>query len=144
MRRIVVAAALAFAITPLLVAQETKKVPKDSMRVSIPGCVKGQMFTAARRTQDEPGNADVPEGTHIRMNGPKKMMAEIKAQEGSLIQITGLMKKGQYGPGVRLGGGITVSAGPPTGGSGIPSPGGGQLMIDIEGWRPANGSCPSR
>jgi len=126
-----------------LIAQETKPVPKDSKRVSIPGCSKGQMFTAAGRTAEESGSVDVPEGTHLRMNGPKKMMAEIKAHEGSLIQITGLMKKSQYGPGVRIGG-ITVSAGPATGGNGIPSPGAGQLMIDVEGWRPANGSCPSR
>jgi hypothetical protein len=41
---------LAVAITLLsipIVAQETKPVPKDSVRVAIPGCTKGQIFTAA-------------------------------------------------------------------------------------------------
>ena len=128
-----------------IVAQETKLVPKDSVRVAIPGCTKGQVFTAARRTEEEPGSADVPEGTHIRMNGPKTLIAEIKAHEGSMIQITGLMKRGQFKPGgVRIGG-VGISAGSPSGvGGQSPSAVGSQAFIDVEGWRPANGSCPGR
>ena len=130
----------------LLVAQETKPVPKDSVRVSIPGCTKGLIFTAGPRTQDEPGSVDIPEGMHFRMNGPKKIMTEIKAHEGSMIAITGLMKKGQYKPaGVGIGGGVRIMPGPaPTGGSVAGSPGISQMLIDVEGWRPVAGSCPSR
>ena len=122
-----------------LVAQEQKPVPKDSARLSIPGCTKGYIFTAGRRSVDEPSSLSVPEGLHFRMNGPKKVMAEIKAHEGSMIQIIGLMKKGQQMPdGVAVGGGVRITAGPaPTGG------GAGQIFIDIESWRPILGSCPS-
>jgi hypothetical protein len=124
-------------------AQERKPVPKDSVRVSVPGCTKGYIFTAGRRTQDEPGTVDIPDGMHIRMNGPKKLIAEIKAHEGSMIELTGLMKKGQYGPsGVGIGGGVRIAPAPPPGSLG--SPGGGQIMIDVEGWRPIVGDCPSR
>jgi hypothetical protein len=141
----VVAAALALAGGSLR-AQETKKVPKDSMRVSIPGCVKGYIFTAGRRTVDEPGSGGAPEGTHFRMNGPKKLIEEIKAQEGSMILLTGLTRKGQYEPGgVPIGGGVRVGPGPAMGGS---TPGGspvaGQVSIDVEGWRPIEGHCPSK
>ena len=55
-----------------LVAQEQKPAPKDSVRVSIPGCTKGYIFTAGRRTLDEPGSVSIPEGMHFRMTGPKK------------------------------------------------------------------------
>jgi len=129
-----------------LPAQENKPVPKDSMRVLVPGCTKGFIFTAGRRTQDPPGSVDIPEGMHLRMNGPKKMMAEIKAHEGSMIEITGLMKKGQYKPdGVGIGGGVRISPGPaPAGGSLPGNPSVGQIMIDVEGWRPAVGDCRSR
>lgn len=129
-----------------LVAQESKPVPKDSVRVSIPGCTKGLIFTAGPRTQDEPGSVDIPEGMHFRMNGPKKMMAEIKAHEGSMIAIIGLMKKGQYKPaGVGIGGGVRITPGPaPTGGGVAGNPGISQMLIDVEGWRPVVGSCPSR
>src|SRR5690242_4335079 len=41
-------------------AQEPKPVPKDSARVSIPGCSKGYIFTAAARTVNEAGsNTDI-------------------------------------------------------------------------------------
>lgn len=129
-----------------LVAQENKPVPKDSVRVFVPGCTKGFIFTAGRRTEDEPGSLAIPEGMHLRMNGPKKMMAEIKAHEGSMIEITGLMKKGQYKPGgVGIGGGVRIAPGPAsTGGSLSGSPSVDQLLVDVEGWRPIVGACPSR
>ena len=141
---IAVAVALAVLSAPL-VAQERKPEPRDSVRVSVPGCTKGYVFTAVRRTEDEPGSVDVPEGMHVRMNGPKKLMAEIKAHEGSRIEITGLMKRGQFGPeGVGIGGGVRITPGPtPTGGSQPPIPFASQAMIDVEGWRPIVGSCPS-
>jgi hypothetical protein len=141
----VIAIAMALSCAPL-VAQENKPVPKDSIRVFIPGCTKGRIFTAGRRTQDEPGSVDISEGMHIRMNGPKTLMAEIKAHEGAMIGITGLMKKGQYGPaGVNVGGGVRISPGPaPSGGIMVGNTSGNQILIDVEGWRPVVGNCPSR
>lgn len=127
-------------VNAALAAQEKKPVPKDSVRVSIPGCTKGYVFTAGRRTIDEPGSVSVPEGTHFRMNGPKKLIGEIRTQEGKMIEITGITLKGQYLPGgVALGGGIRVSPGSGPGASAV----GGQLSIDVEGWRPIDGYCPS-
>src|SRR4051812_29581664 len=107
----VMLSAVALLGRPLL-GQERKPVPKDSARVSIPGCTKGYIFTAGRRTADEPGSVSVPEGMHFRMNGPKKLIAEIKAQEGSMIELTGLTKRGQFGPdGVNVGGGVRIGPG---------------------------------
>jgi len=145
--RLTAAFAVAIAvITAPLAAQETKPVPKGSVRVAIPGCTKGYVFTANRRTEEAPGSVDVPPGMHLRINAPKKMMAEIKAHEGTLIEITGLMKKGQYGPsGVGLGGGVRVTPGPnPQSGTlsmGAPAT---QVVIDVEGWRPVAGECSAR
>ena len=140
-----IAVAIGVSLAPLI-AQETKPVPKDSVRVSVPGCTKGYIFTAGRRTTDQPGAFEIPEGMHLRMNAPKKVMTEIKAHEGSMIEITGLMKKGQYGPdGVSIGRGIRITPGSgSTGGLGPGNPVAGQIQIDVEGWRPALGTCPSR
>jgi len=148
MKFVVIAAALAVSAFAVQAqdTQEKKPVPKNSMRVSIPGCTKGYVFTVGARTVDQPGSANVPEGMHLRMNGPKQLMSEIKAHEGSMIEITGLMKKGQYDPrGVAIGGGIRISPGPSsTGGMGPGVPDSDQPQIDVEGWRPATGDCPSR
>lgn len=133
--------AAAVGIVPVT-AQETKPVPKDSMRVSLPGCTKGYVFTAGRRSTDEPGYFEIPEGMHLRMNGPKKTIAEIKAHEGSMIEITGLMKKGQYREGVNLGGGVRIMPGTtPSGGSMMANPTAYQVQIDVERWRPLVGAC---
>ena len=141
----IIAVAIAVLSGPL-VAQENKPVPKDSARVSIPGCTKGYLFTAGRRTADQPGSVDIPEGMHLRMNGPKALIAEIKAHEGSMIEITGLMKKGQYRPdGVGIGKGVRITPGPESSGGSQPgNPIARQIQIDVEGWRPAVGNCPSR
>ena len=130
-----------------LQAQERKPVPKDSMRVFVPGCSKGYVFTAGRRTEDQPGVTAVPEGTHLRMNGAKALMTEIKGHEGSRIEITGLIKKGQVAQdGVPLGGGVRIRGGasPGTAGAGLfRDPGVSQILIDVEGWRSIPGDCPS-
>ena len=142
-----VAVVVAVALSAPLVAQETKPVPKDSVRVSIPGCTKGMVFTAGPRTEDQPGHGEIRDGMHMRMNGQKKLMAEIKAHEGSMIEITGLMKKGQNRPdGVSVGHGVRIMPGAsPTGGGSLSvDPNVGQMFIDVEGWRPAVGDCPSR
>lgn len=127
-------------------AQERKPVPKDSVRVLVAGCSRGYVFTAGRPTEDQPGGGAVPEGTHLRMNGPKKTMAEIRAQEGSRIELTGLVKKGQAARGgVGLGGGVRIAGGPPaTGGGLVSNMAGVHTMIDVEGWRAVPGDCPSR
>jgi len=128
-------------------AQEKKNVPKDSVRVFIPGCSKGYVFTAGPRTEDQQSGPPIPEGMHLRMSGPKALMNEIKAHEGSRIEITGLVKKGQFAQGgVGIGGGVRVGGGPPVAGGGGMGPGSGvsQNMIDVEGWRAVPGDCPSR
>ena len=143
MKSMMVMVATTLALSPLLSAQE-KKIPKDSFRVTVPGCTKGQVFTAGPRTEDQPGRLDVPEGIHLRMNGPKKLITEIRAHEGQMIQITGLMKKGQYNQqGFPIGGGVRVIPG--TGGPVGSRPTVGTEAvnyIDVESWQPAPGSCP--
>jgi hypothetical protein len=135
---LIVAVVMSVALLP---AQETKPVPKDSVRVSIPGCVKGYVFTAGPRTADQPGSSEIPEGMHLRMNGPKKLMNEIKNHQGSMIEITGLMKKGQFKEGIGIGGGVRIMPGSsPAAGMG-PSPTAGQAQIDVEGWRAVAGFC---
>jgi hypothetical protein len=125
-------------------AQEQKPLPKNVVRVSVPGCAHDYIFTAGARTADEAGSTlEITEGMRLRMNGPKKLMAEIKAHQGSMIVITGTMKTGQSKPdGVGLGGGVRVG---PSGGPGSarlpPSAMVNQIMIDVEGWRPLAGNC---
>ena len=143
--RILLALSAAVGLSMSLAAQETKPVPKNSVRVSIPGCSRNYIFTVGPRTADEAGSSlEVPEGMRIRMNGPKKWISDIKAHEGSMIEITGIMKKGQFKPdGVGIAPGVRIG---PSGGPGSvtlpPTSMTNQPMIDVEGWRPIAGNCP--
>jgi hypothetical protein len=144
MKTVAAVAVVVAVLSGPLAAQESKPVPNDSVRVVVPGCTKGLMFTAGPRTEDQPNRSAIPPGMHLRMSGPKKIMAEIKAHESSMIEITGLIKKGQYGPdGVGIGNGVRLTPGPPSAGGGvIGNPNVNQTIIDVEGWRPVVGSCP--
>ena len=146
---VVVAVAIGVTSIGVLAAQEIKPVPKDSVRVYVTGCTRGTVFTAGPRIEDPPSNLEIREGTHLRMNGPKKLMAEIKAHEGSkmMVGITGLMKRSQYAPGgLSIGGGLRIAPAPSSPGpsAGIGSPAIEQVAIDVETFRPVAGRCPSR
>ena len=146
---VVVAVAIGVTSIGALAAQETKPVPKDSVRVYVTGCTKGRVFTAGPRIEDPPSNLDIREGMHIRMNGPKKLMAEIKAHEESMMMVgvTGLMKKGQNAPGgVSIGGGVRIGPAPSSPGPSATVSSGAveQAFIDVEGVRPVAGRCPLR
>lgn len=133
---------LAIAIGAALAAQE-RPVPKDSTRIFINGCAKGQVFTAGPRLEDQPGRSDITPGTRFRLNGPKTVINEIKAHKGTMIEVTGLIKKGQYEKGgVAIGGHVTVGAATPMNNDPTRTANFSQIIIDIEGWRPLVGSCP--
>jgi hypothetical protein len=141
----VIISALAIVNGPLIAQESNRPVPKDSVRETIAGCTKGYVFTAGPRTPAEPANLDIPDGMHLRMNGSKKMMADIKAHEGSMIEITGLMRKSQYNDGVGIGGGVRIIPAPRPTPSGVAAdPTAGQIQIDVEGWRPIVGTCRPR
>ena len=132
------------ALSGVAVAQDEKPVPKDSVRVYVPGCSKGLIFTAGPRTEDQPGRTNVPEGTHFRMNGPKKLMTEIKAHEGAVIELTGLIRKTpNLEQGVRVAPGVRVSPGASGASASFGhDPNVSQTVIDVESWRlAAAGRC---
>ncbi|MCA1586580.1 MAG: hypothetical protein LC791_18020 [Acidobacteria bacterium] len=131
-----------------LSAQE-REVPKDSLRISIPGCARGRTFIVAPQAEHEPSRADVQPGRRFRLSGQKKLLDEIKAREGTPVEVTGLVRSSQLSApqGINIGGGIRV-------GGGVPrdpmtadprrDPGYNEVVLDLESWRTLPGSCPAR
>ncbi|HEX4347749.1 MAG TPA: hypothetical protein VHZ73_09260 [Vicinamibacterales bacterium] len=141
------AAAMALAMTTVFAQVDEKKpVPKDSVRVQLAGCTKGYVFTVGPHMQDVVSDTNIPPGTHIRMNGPKKLISDINAYTSSMVSITGLMKKGQLGSGPGIGG-VHFSPIPSGGAGGVgvsQSAVANQTQIDVEGWAPSTGVCEAR
>ena len=138
---------LAAAATTALQAQE-RPVPKDSERISIPGCARGSAFVVTEPASYELVT-DVAPGQRFRLAGPKDVLKDIKAREGSMVELTGLVRKSQRtGPG-----GVSIAGGRVRIGGAVPQsairdpardPAYNQVVIDVESYRPLPDPCPDR
>jgi hypothetical protein len=126
-------------------AQE-REPPKDSARVSIPGCAKGPRFIVTEVPSHEDTGGVAP-GRRFRLSGPKDVLRQIKAREGSMIVLTGLVRKAQLaGPGgVAIAGGrIRIGGAMPRQGLGTVTgdTGYNEAVIDVEAFQPLAEPCP--
>ena len=129
-------------------AAQEREVPRDSSRISIPGCATDRQFVVSPPPEDEPIRSDVQPGRRFRLNGAKAVLDAIERREGTMIEITGLVRKSQLaGPGgisiaggrVRIGG---VPQSPMSDASRDPMY--NVVVIDVESWRQLAGSCQDR
>jgi hypothetical protein len=146
MRQILTVTLVALSI-PLLHAQDRRDVPKDSARVSIPGCAKGTRFIVVQTPGHEPVRSTLQPGRRFRLSGKKALLEEIKKEEGRMIEVTGLVRQSDLdGPGGVSVGGVRIGGGPPrapVSSGGRPEPGFNEAMLDVEGWRPLTEPCPA-
>ena len=144
--KIPLTAALIAASLTIATAQETE-IPEDSRLVSLNGCAKNGTFTVGERREDQPGTLEVEPGQRFRLNGPKKLLDEIRARQRGAMQVTGLLRKtdvnGPQGIGL-LGGRVRI------GGARVPQdpianpardPAYNQPVLDVRSWKSLSGDC---
>ena len=147
--RVVFAAFVAAA--PLVAQQEDRpKVPKDSVFVSVTGCLKGRVLRAADVREPDVREPDTISGLNIRnhsfrLAGKKDVMNAVKKDDGHRVEVTGLIKKSALiEPGIKFRGGRVV-VGRGTMGSGspsaIPDPADNVVVLDVSTIRAVGGSC---
>jgi hypothetical protein len=140
-------AALILTIGIAAAAQE-RPVPKDSVRVSIPGCSKGSAFVVMESPEEERTSVEIRTGRRFRLTGKKELLNEIKRREGNMIEVTGIVRRNDLeGPGgITLGGGrVRIGGSQPVAGSGSVTsraPESMNAIIDVEGFRPLAETCP--
>jgi hypothetical protein len=131
-----------------LAGQEERPVPKDSVRVSIPGCSKGSAFVVTESPEGERTSVEIKTGRRFRLTGKKDLLNEIKAREGYMIAVTGIVRRNDLaGPGgITLGGGrVRIGGGTPVAGAGQDAnraPQSANAILDVEGFRPLGEPCP--
>ena len=136
-------AGLLFAVAD---AQETK-VPDDSALISINGCAKNGTFTVGDRREDQPGTLEIEPGSRFRLEGPKKLMDDIKSHQRTAMQVTGLIRRGTVnGPqGVGLFGGRVRIGGAPVPQDPIRDPARdpayNRPVLDVRSWKALTGDC---
>lgn len=130
-----------------LQAQE-KPLRKDEVRVQIPGCAYNRTFITGAAPAGELVGA-IKEGRRFKLSASKELLADIKKQEPSMIEITGRIRRADLTDtrGVPLGGGVRVGGGrpqAPTSTVGRPDLGYSEAMIDVESFRLLPERCQSR
>jgi hypothetical protein len=143
--------ALALALIPVCgaptVAAQEKPLPKSEVRVQVPGCAYNRTFISSSAPAGE-GVGAIPEGRRFKMNASKEMLADIKKQAPSMIEITGRIRRADLDDvrGIDVGGGVRIGGGRPqagVGGSrGVMSY--NEVMMDVESFRLLPDRCPSR
>ena len=141
---IVVAALLALAVVH---AQE-KPLPKDEVRVQIPGCAYNRTFISGSAPSGEPVGS-IKEGRRFKLSASKELLADIKKQEPSMIEITGRIRRADLADtrGVPVGGGVRINGGrpqAPTSSVGRPDLGYNEVQLDVESFRLLPDRCARR
>ncbi len=133
----------ATAVLPIAAQQEEhKKIPKDSVEVTVTGCLKGRVLSASDVRQ-----TDVESGPRVRQNafrlaGPKDLMKQVKDNDGQRVEITGLIKKSALiEPGMKFKGGRIVVGGTGGGPGTIPDPADNTVVMDVSAVQAIGGSC---
>jgi len=142
----VIAAALA-ALPGTALAQE-KPLPKNEVRVQIPGCAYNRTFISEDAPASE-GVGAIKAGRRFKMNAKKDVLADIKKQAPSMIEITGRIRRADLDDtrGIDLGGGVRIGGGrpqSPVGGGPTTLAGYNEVMIDVESFRLLPQTCPTR
>ena len=147
--KFMLAAALALTAGAFLAAQEQAKVPKDSSRIAIPGCTRDRVFIVADAPNHEPVGTRLEPGRRFRLAGKREVLDAIKAREGTMVEVTGLVRKADLegSGGVRLfGGRVRIGGAQPQ----APlsdvqrNSSYAEVVLDVESYRMLTDSCPSR
>jgi hypothetical protein len=127
-----------------LTAQE-RPVPSDSNRLIIAGCARNRAFVVGVPEGRENRATDVPAGRRFRLSGPRQVLEDIRLRQGSMVEITGLVKKSDMaGPGgvTFLGGRVRIGGAMP--GDPVRDPMYNQTVIDVETFQLLPDRCPTR
>lgn len=122
--------------------QERPPVPKDSIEVTVIGCLSGRALKAIEARQVDTSSGPGVRGRTFRLAGKKDVMDEVKRHNKHLVEVTGLIKRSALDDrGVKIGNRVEVSGGLPVSGSGIPSGADNVPVLDVSSVRLRSTSC---
>ena len=141
------ALATLLAAAPLAQQDEARpKVPKDSLLVTVVGCLKGRVIKASDVRQEDTTSGPIVRGHSFRLAGKKDVMKIVKEEDGRRVEIAGLIRKSSLmEPGVKFKGGrVIVGGGTMSSGTGsMPNPAENVLVLDVWTVQALGGSCGS-
>lgn len=131
-------------------AQETPrdkpKVPKDSIELSITGCLTGRVLAVSDVRRPDTESGPPVRSRTFRLAAKGDVMDDIKRENHHLVDVTGLVRKSALiEPGVKIGRRITIGGGNPVAGSGgaRPDPPEPIPVMDVWSVRMRSAGCGS-
>ena len=110
--------AVLFAASAAQEGQDRPKVPKDSVELTVIGCLEGRILSTVERRE-----VDVQRGPNVgartfRVNGKKEVMDEVKKRNHQLVEVVGVVKRSSLDDQGVKSGRVAISGGPPVTGTG--------------------------
>jgi hypothetical protein len=123
--------------------QEHPRVPKDSIELVIPGCLKGRILAVSDVRQTDVQSGPIVRHRSFRLAGKREVMDVVKREDRHLVEVTGLVKRtALIEPGIRVGKNVVLGGGPPVAGSGTrPAPSEFVPVLDANSVRLRSTSC---
>jgi hypothetical protein len=139
---VVVVALLTLGLTGAQERQETPRVPKDSIELTVIGCLQGRILsTIESRGTDVETSPYVGQRT-FRLNGKKEVTDEVKKRQHQLVEVTGLVKRSALDDKGIKAGRVSISGGSPVAGMGGLPTGVDQVpVMDVSSIRMRSTSC---
>jgi hypothetical protein len=129
-------------VAPQEVPQEKPKVPKDSVELTVIGCLKGRVLRTVENRQ-----VDVESGPYVgarsfHLASKKQVSEQLKKEQGHLVEVTGLVKRSALDDkGVSVGR-VALGGGSPVAGTrSIPNPADNVIVMDVSSVRMRASSC---
>jgi hypothetical protein len=125
--------------------QETPRVPKDSIELTVIGCLQGRILsTIERRGTDVESSPYVGERT-FRLAGKKDVINEVKKRQHQLVEVVGLVKRSALDDKGVKSGRVSISGGSPVAGMGGLPTGVDQVpVMEVSSIRMRSTSCAAQ
>jgi hypothetical protein len=132
-------------------AQETPrdrpKVPKDSIELSITGCLTGRVLAVSDVRRPDMESGPPVRAKSFRLAAKGDLKDDVKREDHHLVDVTGLVRKSALiEPGVKIGRRITMGGGSPVAGSSGDRPAPPEMIPVMDVWsvRQRSTSCGAR
>lgn len=120
--------------------EKPRRVPEDSVELTVIGCLRGRVLkTLDRRQEDVESGPYVGERT-FRVAAKKDVMKTIQQHDRRLVEVVGIVRRADLDDKGITAGGITISGGPPVAGR-PPGPGANIPVMDVQSVRLRANSC---
>jgi hypothetical protein len=122
--------------------QEKKKVPDDSIELTVVGCLKGRVLKTVDERRTDVESSPFVGSRSFHLASKKPVTEEIKRQQGHLVEVTGIVKRSALDDkGVKVGR-VTIGGGAPVAGTrSMPNPADNVAVMDVSAVRMRASSC---